>query len=307
MKTVDFNAHFNEPIAVALGFFDCIHLGHRALVRAAQTEAREICAKSALLTFKNDIGASLGQERQIYTFEERAVALERMGLDVLIAAQFDEEFKKLPAEEFFEYLIEHFNVKSIFVGQDYTFGAGGAGGVALLSLLCSERGIKLNVMPYERADGQKISTSQLKALVKCGNMQLLNALLGAPYMIKGRIVSNRRVGAKLGYPTANIDMSRNKLPPRDGIYATTITVDGKTYGGMTNIGDKPTFGDSEQTVETYIFDFNGDLYGKDALLEVYERTRDVRRFESPQALVEQLHNDESQIRQILKTIAGGNK
>ncbi len=303
MKLLDFYSKYDAPIALALGFFDCIHLGHRALINAAKCRAEDLGIESAALTFSNDIGAYFGAEKQIYTFEERASVLDELEIDNVIAAKFDSKFKEMSAEEYFNLLTGNFNVKCIFAGADHTFGKDRKGNIDLLRDMCSKAGIELHVVPFESIDGEKISTSHLKTLVKAGDIGALNALLGAPYIISGKIEEGRHVGRSFGFPTANIPVREDKLTLKSGIYATTLTVDGTTYGAMTNIGDKPTFGDSVPTIETYIFDFDGDLYGKDVKIKVYERTRDIKKFDSPEALKAQLESDEAEIKSLFKTLA----
>lgn len=299
MKILDFQSQYAPPIALALGFFDCIHLGHRALIRAAQEFSKRNNIESALFTFANDMSAFFGREPQIYTFDERIQTLSALNLDNVIAAKFDRDFMELSAEEFFDILNERFNVKAIFVGEDYTFGRGATGDVKMLRKLCAESEIDLCEMPFELYDGNKISTSYLKELVKRGEVEPLNKLLGEPYMILGKISSNRHMGKSLGFPTANIPVYANKLTLKDGIYATTLTVAGKTYNAMTNVGAKPTFNDYTPTIESYIFDFDGDIYGKEATIRAYARTRDIVKFDSTDELKEQLRRDEAQIRNIL--------
>ncbi len=303
MKIVDFSSEYSSPLSIALGFFDCIHLGHRSLISAAKIGAAESGMESAALTFYNDIGAYFGTGKQIYTFDERLYALEELGIDNVVAAKFDKEFEEMSAEEYFRLLTSNFNVKRVFAGADHTFGKDRKGNVSLLREMCSDAGIELHIVPFETRNGEKISTSRLKALVKEGNIVALNELLGAPYIIKGRIEEGRRIGRSFGFPTANIPVREDKLTLKSGIYATTLTVNGATYGAMTNIGDKPTFGDKAPTIETYIFDFDGDIYGKDVTLKVYARTRDIKKFASPEALKAQLVRDEAEIRALLKTLA----
>ncbi len=293
---MDLTSEYKNPISLALGFFDCLHVGHRALIRSMISNARQLGAESAVVTFKNDIGQYFGAEKQIYSFEERLILLEEMGVDNVIAIDLDDRMRSLSAEEFFALITDGFFVKSAFVGEDYTFGRGAEGDVALLKKLCATQNIALHIVPFETRFGEKVATSRIKQLVKKGDASSLRELLESPYIISGRISSNRRVGRSLGFPTANISVSSDKLALGDGVYATTIEVDGIWRKSMTNIGAKPTFGDGAPTIETYIFDFDADIYGKEALLRVYERTRDVKKFDSAEQLRSQLSCDEAHIR-----------
>ncbi len=145
-----------------------------------------------------------------------------------------------------------------------------------------------------------MSTQNLKCLVSCGNVSELDALLSQPYFIKGLVSHAKHNGTELGFPTANIAIDHNRLPLCDGIYATFTHIDGKTYPSMTNVGSKPTFNDDTPSIETYIFDFDADLYGKEIQIDFIERTRDIRKFANTQELQNRLQLDEREIREILK-------
>ncbi len=253
-----------------------------------------------MLTFENDPSCLLGGEKQIYTLEERADALESIGLKNLLFTPFSLDFASKTPMEFLDALTSSYNIKAITVGGDYTFGKGAAGNVALLRDYCAALGIDVIVVPFEMETSGKISTSNLKALVKAGDIEKLNALLSQPYFMIGEIEHARRVGTALGFPTANVCVSCDKLPLADGIYATKILIDGQCFDSMTNVGAKPTFDITARTVETFIFDFHGDLYGKRVKLSFFARTRGTRKFDSAAALKQQLSQDERQIRSILQ-------
>lgn len=305
MKIFDLNQKCDLPIALSLGFFDCIHTGHKRLVERSIECARtgENGAKySALLTFRNDPNARFGKSPQIYTFEDRKCVLDALQLDVLIGAMFDDDFVSLSPYDFLNILTEHFCVKVIVVGADYTFGYRAQGNVSYLNSFCEEHGIKLVVEPFEEVDGKKLSTRNLKDLVLDGDVCTLNKLLSYPYFMSGQVAHERHDGTKIGYPTANLLPNGERLALKDGIYATKIVVDGKIYNAMTNVGAKPTFNQNSPSIETHIFDFSGDIYGKDVKILFFERTRDIIKFPSVEELKLQLQRDEMQIRSILSKI-----
>lgn len=292
IRVVDFNHKFDAPIAVSLGFFDCIHKGHEKLVRSAISYSRIHGTKSALLTFVNDPNLTFGKEKQIYTFDDRVKVLDKCGLDVVVGAHFDQSFADMSPLEFLHALTSNFNVKAIFVGADYTFGRFAKGNVETLRSFCVENGIYLEVVPFETANGEKISTSTLKNYVKNGQVDALNEFLAIPYFISGQVVHARHKGTGMGFPTTNILPDAARLPLCNGIYATFCEIDGKIYKSMTNVGTKPTFSDDSVSVETYIIDFQSDVYGKEITVYFIKKMRDIKKFVSQNDLRAQLDLDE---------------
>ncbi len=306
MKKCLLSEKFDKPIALALGFFDCIHTGHKRLVeRAIECKGADDRLCSALFTFSNDPNIRLSHRKQIYTFDERAHVLERLGLDVLLHAEFSTDFCNMSKDEFLVMLVTNFNVKYIICGADYTFGRGAEGDVEYLQRFCDNNEILLIVEPYEMAFGEKLSTRDLKKLVAEGNVKELNLYLSEPYFMLGEVVHSRNFGEKIGFPTANIDICENKLPLSFGIYATLCEVDGKIYPSMTNVGAKPTVNDQSCSVETHIFNFDRDIYGKKIKVSFLQKTRNVVKFDSVDALVAQLTKDKIEIENITEEYLAG--
>lgn len=300
---IDFYSVNDRPIALALGFFDCIHKGHEALVHSAINFSKEHSINSAILTFSNDPNLFFKKERQIYTIDDRISILERIGMDFVITANFDNSFASLSPDEFLTALSSNFNVKAIFIGADYTFGAEAKGDVKYLAGFCKTNGIELFVLPYEMVCGEKLSTRNLKSLVKSGEVEVLNTYLSSPYFMKGTVLHERHAGTNIGFPTANIKPNENRLPLANGIYATYCIIDGKKYMSMTNVGIKPTFADNSISIESYILDFSQDVYGKEIKVEFIKKMRDIIRFESASQLKLQLSKDEQNAREILTRYA----
>lgn len=299
-KIIDFNTVNDEPLALALGFFDCIHKGHESLVRSAIDFSKKNNISSALLTFSNDPNLFFEKEKQIYSFNDRVDVLNKIGIDYVISTKFDIQFANLRPEEFLSILMSNFNIKSLFVGADYTFGAAAKGDVNTLSAFCKDNDIQLCIVPFEEVDGEKLSTRNLKSLVKNGNITMLNKYLSEPYFMRGIIVHERHQGTNIGFPTANIKPNADRLPLKDGIYATYCIVDGTEYMSMTNVGAKPTFEDNSISVETYIMDFNKDVYGKEIEIVFVKKMREIIKFASKEQLIGQLRSDEDNARKILR-------
>lgn len=299
MKILDFEKQYDFPVALALGFFDCIHKGHQKLCERAIDYAKANGIESALLTFSNDPNVLFDGEKQMYCFSDRVKVLEKCGLDIVIAALFDDKFASLSPIDFLDELTANFNVESIFVGADYTFGKFAAGNVDLLGKYCGDKGISLCVVPFETSDGVKISTSKLKTFVKNGQVDKLNEYLALPYFMSGEVLHARHKGTSMGFPTTNIAQNESRLQLANGIYATFCEVDGKIFKSMTNVGTKPTFSDNSVSVETYIIDFSGNLYGKTISVYFIEKMRDIVKFASQVELEAQLDSDEVNSNKIL--------
>ncbi len=302
MKIFDLNEKYLTPIAIALGFFDCIHIGHKRLIERAifcAKSSENSAEESALLTFCNDPNTIFNKLPQIYSFDDRISVLNNLCIDNVISAKFDDNFVNIEPIAFLDKLFGNFNVKCVIVGSDYTFGKSAKGDVKLLKEYCERVGATIIVQPFENVDGVKLATSSLKSLVVNGQIDELNKLLSFSYFINGKVISERREGKELGFPTANINYPNNKLPLRDGIYATITEIDGIEYHSMTNVGDKPTFNDQSKSIETHIFDFDKDIYGKTITVHFIQRIRDIIKFASLDALKKQLHEDRILIEDIL--------
>lgn len=287
---------YDKPIVLALGFFDCIHNGHKALIEEAKRTAARLKAETALITFANDPNVQLKKKEQIYTFFERSSALENLGLQNLIYTYFNDGFLHYSAAEFLELMTSRFDIKAVVAGRDYRFGYGAEGNVDYLKRFMSEKGIKVKIVPYEKNYEKKISTTSLKKLVTEGNVSMLNTCLSEPYFLIGNIIHAKHRGSIIGYPTANLSVHDDCMKIAGGIYATIMYIDGKPYYGATNVGPKPTFGEDDYTIETYLLDFNRSIYGKEVKLVFYKKIRGVIKFNTISALVRQLNNDEKEVR-----------
>ena len=266
-----------RPAVVALGFFDCVHIGHKAVIERAKRMAEKQGAVCAVFTFSDDPASALGKGKQIYTPSERAGLFEELGADLLKTS--------LPAV-------------AVAAGEDYTFGAGGKGDTALLAEVFGKA--KVETVPFVvTTGGTKVSSSLIRRLISAGDVEAANELLTGPYFMTGRVLHAHGRGKRLGFPTANIPLPGDREPLAPGVYATVVKADGKRFGGMTNVGARPTFGETAPTVESFVFDFSGDLYDKDITLSFVGRLRDIRDFGSAAALERQLAADEIAARELL--------
>lgn len=290
MLKVPYGQSFSEPLVLAAGFFDCVHLGHAAVIKRAKAIARELGALTAVFTFSDDAALALGKKRQIYGFEDRTEAFSDLGADVVIHARFS-DVVTTPARRFLDVLCDTLNVKGAVAGEDYTFGARAGGNAAIFADYFAEHGCIAEILPFVTADGCKIASTNIKSAVENGDVESVNRLLAEPYFMTGTVSHAHGRGKCLGFPTANLPLPCDRLPLGEGVYATKLTVSDNYYVGITNVGGRPTFGESSPSVETFILGFDGDLYGKRIKLSFYKKLRDIVRFDSGEALAAQLQRD----------------
>jgi riboflavin kinase/FMN adenylyltransferase len=295
-----------DPLALAIGNFDGVHRGHQELVRVARARGAAIGASPAVLTFSPHparIFAPALAPPLIVSLERRLELLEAAGAEVAVVQPFTREFAAIEPSAFVrEFLAARLRVREIVVGYDFTFGKARSGNTALLQALGTELGIGVTIVPPVTVDGLTCSSTKVREFVLEGRVEGAAMLLGRPVEITGPVVRGAGRGRGLGVPTANVSPEA-ELVPRLGIYAAWAEVlDGPTPGrhrAALSVGSNPTFTSTSTggvTVEAYLLDFEGDLYGRRLRLEVLHRLRDERRFESTEALVAQIARDVAEVR-----------
>ncbi len=289
MNVIDYGNYNNEKIVIALGYFDSIHSGHQMLLEETINLSKELNALSAVLLFTGNFKG----EKDVFTLEERLIKIKALKIDRVISKKVNKEFIETNATDFLDQLLSLYNVEGIVVGEDFTFGFKKLGNVHLLNYVCKERGIALKVLPLKTDEnGEKISSTKIKQLLNEGNVEKINTLLNSNYFIRGYVEKGRELGRKIGYPTANMSLSKDKYPLKEGVYYTCTYINGNLYEGITNVGSQPTFNSDKYIVETYIKNFNGDLYNKYLTIYFISRIRDIKTFNSVEELKEQLQKDE---------------
>lgn len=293
IKTVEYTRECDRALVVALGFFDCLHIGHIKLIDRAKLLAFKNNAKCAVFTFDNNPFNVLGIDNggQILNFEERLTKLNDLRVDYCINAHFDNEFSQLKPLEFLQRLSVNKNIKGIVVGSDYTFGAKGEGKVKLLAKWCEENDVTLVIEPFAQDKGGKISSTRVRKLLADGDIQKANAYLGQPYFVIGRVAHGQQRGRNIGFATANVEYSQDKLKIKSGVYYTRVSVDGVWLKAVTNVGAHPTFDDINFNIESYILYYKGDLYGKKINIKFLERIRDIQKFSSKEELADRISKD----------------
>lgn len=274
-----------------LGYFDGMHVGHRALLSRAKEFAADRMPVGIMTFYDSKNGG------QIYTFDERLYLFEKLGADFVFAAQFNDSFRATDGCEFLAHAAESLHVRAFVCGEDFSFGRAASCGISELLAFCAERSISAEVMPLVRQHGEKAASSRAKEYLASGNVSELAELLGDKYFIRGTVsTEGRHVGRRIGFPTANIHLSPEKYPLKAGVYAVTAELGGKLYRGIANYGSRPTFGDGCIVLEVYADGFAGDLYGQTVTIWFDSFIREIRKFGSAEELSEQLKKDLENIR-----------
>lgn len=287
MKIVKLGEKIDEQIVLCLGFFGSMHLGHIELLNNAKEKAKETGCKVTLFTFSNNHLAVLKREFKLfYTYEERLSLYESLGVDYLITAVFDDAFKSLSGSNFLSRL-KQYNLQGIFCGFDYSCGSDRLDASGIQDALDD---VPVRIVDKVSVNGDKVSTTLLRDCLTNNRIEYVNALLSEPFFVTGKVVKGRGVGRKLGFPTANIAVSAEKLLPK-GVFASTIRIDGVKYKAIVNIGSVPTFDIDCGSVEAHVIDFKGNLYGKEVKLSLLKYLRPITKFVSARELVAQLQRD----------------
>ena len=282
---------------IALGFFDGVHLGHGALLRRAAEEAKKRGCESAVFTFDRPpkevitgIPCPL-----INSPEDRAELVRRLyGIDEMIMVPFDDEMRTTPWDRFVtDILVGRYGAVHLVAGHDHHFGHRNQGSPELLKEKCAELGLGCDIIPAVTLDGVTVSSTHIRKLLEEGDVETARAFLGHPHVLTQTVGHGRQLGRTIGIPTANLVAPPHVLLPKRGVYAAKITLpDGRAFGGVTNVGVRPTVNNGQDvTVEPWILDFDGDLYGQAIRVEFYRRLRDERKFESLDALRSQIETD----------------
>ena len=308
MKIIDGTENIKERFpypVLTIGNFDGVHLGHQAIFRMLIDRARERQGTSIVFTFMPHPLRVLAPERApklLSTYKDKFKLIENAGIDIIICANFTKEFANMPAEDFVNYfLCQILGVKEIFIGSNYLFGKGRKGSPELLKEIGGKCGFTVTVVDEIKINNSVPSSSGIRTLIAKGKVDEASILLGRPYSVEGIVIEGAKRGKNiLNMPTANL-LTANELLPKDGVYAVAVEINGKKYGGATNIGFNPTFGDKNFSFETHILDFNGELLGKTLKISFIRRIRDEIKFLNAEALANQLRKDIENIRDVLKS------
>ena len=288
---------------IALGFFDGVHLGHGALLRRAAEEAKKRGCESAVFTFDRPPKEVITGVPcpLINSPEDRAELVKRLyGIDEMIMVPFDDEMRTTPWDRFVtDILVGRYGAVHLVAGHDHHFGHRNQGSPELLKEKCAELGLGCDIIPAVTLDGVTVSSTHIRKLLEEGDVETARAFLGHPHVLTQTVGHGRQLGRTIGIPTANLVAPPHVLLPKRGVYAAKITLpDGRAFGGVTHVGVRPTVNNGQDvTVEPWILDFDGDLYGQAIRVEFFRRLRDERKFESLDALRSQIETDAGKTRE----------
>ena len=295
------------PYAVVTsGTFDGVHLGHQTILKRLNEVARAHSdGESVVMTYwphpRTVVSNDSQDLRLLSTLDEKIELLEQAGVDHLVVIPFTRAFSQLTSEEFIQQvLVDRLGTKKLVIGYDHRFGRDREGGFDYIKAHQADYGFEVEEIPRQDIEAVGISSSKIRTALNEGNISAATRFLGRPYTVTGTVVKGRQLGRTIGFPTANLQVDDPvKLIPANGVYAVDVLQGGQTYGGMLNIGYRPTVAGEHQTIETYIFDFSKDIYGEHMTLEFRAFLRAEQKFNGLPELVEQLQKDEQQARELL--------
>ena len=298
-----------KDMLLTVGVFDGVHLGHKYLISKLLQQAGQRNLLSGVVTFIQHPEELLSPRTKLpflTDIEERINLLKNEGVDVIIPLSFTAELAQLSARQFVSLLQKHLRMRGLVIGSDFALGKGREGDTDALQKLGQEMNFSVTVVPPLVINGEVVSSTAIRKALAGGDMRKVRELTGRPFSLQGKVVTGAGRGVGLGFPTANLKVGPEHALPPDGVYASWAHIDGKAYQSMTNIGKCPTFGDCERTVEAYLIDYRGNLYGRELKIDIVARLRDEKKFDTVEELKKQMAEDVKQGEIILNS-TGENK
>ena len=288
----------------ALGFFDGVHIGHGALLNACRKLASEGGFKAGVVTFDSHpqtVVTGTAPGLICSASDRERLFREKYHMDNVVTLPFDAKLRSQSWPDFLAMLQKQYGAAGFVCGKDFRFGHRGQGNAKLLSDYCLEREFPFAEIPEQLLDGIRVSSTYIRRQIETGDMATAVRFLGHPHILTGTVIPGKQLGRTLGIPTANLQLPENLVVPRFGVYACRVQIDGIQYPAVTNIGIRPTVSGSGITVEPWILDYSGDLYGRQITLEFFHFLRPERKFPSLEALKAEIHANAQQSRELLKT------
>ena len=280
-----------KNVSVALGTFDGLHVGHMALISAL----KEYGGDSVVFTFDSlpsDLLLDDQKPMRLFTLGEKKDAFKNAGIDYLCITAFDRKFANIDKDDFASLILKVFSPVNIVAGYNYTYGKHAMGNVDTLSETGKKYGCNINIIPPVIFDGEPVSATRIRECIEAGSIVKANALLGYRYSLSGAVTKGAGLGSKLGFPTANVKVAREKVVPMRGVYSVDVCINGDVYKGVCNIGVRPTVSSNEkETIEIHIVSLSKDLYGENIKVIFNKRLRDEMKFRNTDTLIEQIKKD----------------
>ncbi len=293
-----------KDMLLTIGVYDGVHLGHKYLISQLVEHARQQNLLAGVVTFRQHPRAVLSPQIKLpylTNLEERTRLLKNEGVDAVIALSFDQELARLSAKEFVGLLKKYLRMRGLIIGPDFALGRQREGSTNTLGALGQEMNFSVTVIPPLKINGEVVSSTAVRDALTAGNMERVTDLIGRFFSLQVKVTTGAGRGSGLGFPTANLDIDPKQALPAEGVYATWADIDGQAYQSMTDIGRRPTFGGNERTVETYILNYHGNLYGCELKIDIVERLRSDKKFDSVEELKKQIAEDVKQGKAILKS------
>ncbi len=290
-----------EEVAIAMGGFDGVHLGHQDIINQMVRESKNRGLMSAVYTF-NNVPKSISKAEnsiQILRAKDKYEILKSMGVDIVYMHNFDDTFMKTTRESFLENLLDYFDIKLIVVGKDFKFGHKAKGNVDWLMKNKEKYGFDLIASDFYEMDGEKVSSTAIRNYIKSGDMRAASKLLGRRHFVKGNVIDGRKMGRKLGFPTANVQVYKEMSIISNGVYYTKTILGSKSYDSITNVGNVPSFTGAAFSVESYLLNFEADIYGEEIKVEFVEKLRDEVKFDKAEDLSEQISKDIERVKVLI--------
>ncbi|MCM3872280.1 MAG: bifunctional riboflavin kinase/FAD synthetase [Pyrinomonadaceae bacterium] len=289
------NAEIQRPTVLTLGVFDGLHLGHQLIMRTVVERASALGAVPTAITFDPHPRAVLHPQSSpplLQTLDQKVEGFGVLGIEQTIVVRFTEEFSKIPAEDFLrDVVMDRLHAREVYLGRGFAFGHNREGNIELLRQVSQALGFVAGEVPEVGLRGQRVSSSRIRELLAQGKVNLARRMLGRPYGVEGRVERGNERGHTLGFPTANL-RPHNRVIPANGVYVTGTLIDGQWRRSVTNVGTRPTFETgSEPSVETFVMNWSGDLYGDVIRVRFLYRLRNERKFDSLESLKTQITKD----------------
>ncbi len=292
-----------KDMLLTIGVFDGVHLGHKYLISQLKEHARQQNLLSGVVTFRQHPQEVLSLQTRLpflTDIAERTNLLKNEGVDAIITLSFTHELAQLSARQFINLLKKYLRLRGVVIGPDFALGRNREGNTNTLHTLGQDMNFSVTVIPPIVINGEVASSTAIRKALADGDMKRVHNLVGRPFSLHGRVITGAGRGIELGFPTANLDIDPEQALPADGVYATWAYIDDKAYQSMTNIGKRPTFGGSERIVEVYLLDYHSHLYGHELKINIMERLRGEKQFDTAEELKKQITKDIKQGRAILK-------
>jgi len=291
-----------KGMLLTIGVFDGVHLGHKHLLSELLKEAKHKNLISGVITFRQHPQRLLGPHSGLFfltNLPQKIKLLKDEGVGIVITLSFTLELAQTSAHQFVSLLQKYLSMRGLVIGADFTLGRNQEGNADALRTLSKGMNFSLTAVPQIKINGEVVSSTAIRGALANGDMKKVNVMLGRYFSLEGYVITGTGRGADLGFPTANLDIEPERALPEDGIYATWAYIDNQRYQSVTNIGKRPTFGESERTVEVYIINFQGNLYRHELKIDIIERLRREERFNTIEELKKQIEEDIKQASAIL--------